>query len=214
MKTQYESQNENSLKKLKKILSNISLGDVVTLLNVNMRDFTTIVEKRKTSLSSPYQQSLFLLGLVLATPNTDAKDELTQSVYEEIIALLNEIFLLEVKKHLDEYNSKKRFVIGAFADYFYTGLKMSTDELREWIADWYSPYDSYFTETYGFNTNDLLGLSKLIETETSRKNKEIGEIFHKLEKGETLDLKDKILVKDNKSIKIRFGKFLILFIVN
>lgn len=200
MKTQYESQNENSLKKLKKILSNISLGDVVTLLNVNMRDFTTIVEKRKTSLSSPYQQSLFLLGLVLATPNTDAKDELTQSVYEEIIALLNEIFLLEVKKHLDEYNSKKRFVIGAFADYFYTGLKMSTDELREWIADWYSPYDSYFTETYGFNTNDLLGLSKLIETETSRKNKEIGEIFHKLEKGETLDLKDKILVKDNKSI--------------
>lgn len=165
-----------------------------------MRDFRTIVEKRKTSLSSPYQQSLFLLGLVLATPNTDAKGELTQSTYEEIIALLNEIFLLEVKKHLDEYTPKKRFVIGAFADYFYTGLKMSTEDLRQWIVEWYSPYDKYFTETYGFNTNDLLGLSELIETELTRKYKEIGEIFHKLEKGEDLDLKDKSLIKDNKSI--------------
>lgn len=155
------------IKELKAIVKNLALKDLVSALSATQRTYRHILEEKRSPLHSPYQQSVYLLSLAVSYEEPESPKELDNETYYQIIRLLNEIFSTYAINYFDPENSKSpqqtKLVMTAFFGYFFTGMNMSTQQLKNWIKYWFSEYTAYFLEKYNFSVEDLIDLGERIE---------------------------------------------------
>ena len=166
----------NDINSLKKIVAQLSIDTLVVNVSLHQKLFN---ENTSSSLSSPYQQGLYLLRIASSQPEPTNAIELTEDIDKELCKLLNEIFDSHLVRYFDINNGqgdKNLVVMAAFIDYFFMGKLFNSHQTRDWIEYWYNDYSTYIKEKFGFSLSDLLELASILEEELTKKTKRLSEI--------------------------------------
>ncbi|MGX1373852.1 hypothetical protein RKD56_000970 [Priestia megaterium] len=117
----------------------------------------------KTKLSSPFKQYLYLIGLLLSTPDKSKADrkeppmEKIKKVLNNIVDLHGELFLPNEGETIDEHWIETRKVsMPVFLNYFNTNSLTYEEQVMQRIEDWFLPYSDYIKEQIGINVQELL----------------------------------------------------------
>lgn len=124
---------------------------------------------KSTTLSSPFQQGTYLLGLAASQEEPTNPTEFNGHLDKKISKLLNRIFsfytlnYFDVDKNNENDKQTKLVVMSAFIHYFFTSKTLNSHQIKEWIFFWFNDYSTILQENYKFSVEDLLSFSTLLE---------------------------------------------------
>lgn len=168
MKSELHDELLNAIEELKGIIETISIESLINF--VSMRQFKFNHGKSKT-LSSPFQQGTYLLGLAASQAEPENPIEFSNDLDRTISTLLNRIFsfytvnYFDVDKNNEDDKKTKLVVMSAFIHYFFTSKTLNSHQIKEWIFFWFKDYSTILQEYYNFSVEDLLSFSALLEDE-------------------------------------------------
>jgi len=156
---------EEKINSLKEILSVV---DTENLIGLVANEFGTTVDTsesifKKTQLSSPFKQYLYLIGLLLSTQDASVSTE-KEPPMKKIKTLLNditdsyaEIFLPVEGQEVDErWLESRKISMPVFLNYFNTNSLTYEEQVIDRIRNWFTPFDKYIQEQIGISVDELL----------------------------------------------------------
>ena len=166
MSDDFQKKLEEKINDLKEILSKVDtmnfLGTISTEFGVTIDPYASIFEK--TSLSSPFKQYLYVIGLLLSTEEKIEKQDLDYLPMDEIKQILNEIVdlyaIMFFPKQGEEINSQwyqaRKISMPVFLNYFNTNSLTYEEQVISKIRKWYGPYSDIIKDKIGISVDELL----------------------------------------------------------
>lgn len=162
---------EEKINSLKEILSEIDtenlIGLVATEFGITVDTSESIF--KKTQLSSPFKQYLYLIGLLLSTKDkgisTKEKPpmEKIKTILNEITDAYAELFLPVEGQEVDErWLESRKISMPVFLNYFNTNSLTYEEQVIDRIRDWFTPFDKYIQEQMGISIDELLRIFTFI----------------------------------------------------
>lgn len=155
-----------AIEELKQLTSTISLESLINFISMRQFKFN---HGKSTTLSSPFQQGTYLLGLAASQEEPTNPIEFSDHLDKEISKLLNQIFsfytlnYFDLDKNNENDKKTKLVVMSAFIHYFFTSKTLNSHQIKEWIVFWFKDYSRILQENYKFSVEDLLSFSALLE---------------------------------------------------
>ncbi len=168
MKPELHDELLKAIKELKQLTSTISLESLINFISMRQFEFN---HGKSTTLSSPFQQGTYLLGLAASQEEPTNPTEFNDHLDKKISKLLNRIFsfytlnYFDVDKNNENDKQTKLVVMSAFIHYFFTSKTLNSHQIKEWIFFWFKDYSTILQENYKFSVEDLLSFSTLLEDE-------------------------------------------------
>lgn len=168
MKPELHDELLKAIKELKQLTSTISLESLINFISMRQFEFN---HGKSTTLSSPFQQGTYLLGLAASQEEPTNPTEFNDYLDKKISKLLNRIFsfytlnYFDVDKNNENDKQTKLVVMSAFIHYFFTSKTLNSHQIKEWIFFWFKDYSTILQENYKFSVEDLLSFSTLLEDE-------------------------------------------------
>jgi len=158
---------DEKIYELKDIITNLNTENVLTYFASSFKfPFLNIFEN--TQLSSPYMQSLYLIGLLLSTEKKSNKElELStivrmKKLLEEIVWQYFFIFLPKVEETDKELSEKwfteREISMPVFLDFFNTGYRRNWWQLKKRIESWYLNYNDFIKSNVGISVEELMNI--------------------------------------------------------
>ena len=168
MKPELHDELLKAIEELKQLTSTISLESLINFISMRQFEFN---HGKSTTLSSPFQQGTYLLGLAASQEEPTNPTEFNDHLDKKISKLLNRIFsfytlnYFDVDKNNENDKQTKLVVMSAFIHYFFTSKTLNSHQIKEWIFFWFKDYSTILQENYKFSVEDLLSFSNLLEDE-------------------------------------------------
>lgn len=168
MKPELHDELLKAIEELKQLTSTISLESLINFISMRQFEFN---HGKSTTLSSPFQQGTYLLGLAASQGEPTNPTEFNDHLDKKISKLLNRIFsfytlnYFDVDKNNENDKQTKLVVMSAFIHYFFTSKTLNSHQIKEWIFFWFKDYSTILQENYKFSVEDLLSFSNLLEDE-------------------------------------------------
>lgn len=168
MKPELHDELVKAIEELKQLTSTISLESLINFISMRQFEFN---HGKSTTLSSPFQQGTYLLGLAASQEEPTNPTEFNDHLDKKISKLLNRIFsfytlnYFDVDKNNENDKQTKLVVMSAFIHYFFTSKTLNSHQIKEWIFFWFKDYSTILQENYKFSVEDLLSFSTLLEDE-------------------------------------------------
>jgi len=168
MKPELHDELLKAIKELKQLTSTISLESLINFISMRQFEFN---HGKSTTLSSPFQQGTYLLGLAASQEEPTNPTEFNDHLDKKISKLLTRIFsfytlnYFDVDKNNENDKQTKLVVMSAFIHYFFTSKTLNSHQIKEWIFFWFKDYSTILQENYKFSVEDLLSFSTLLEDE-------------------------------------------------
>ncbi|MGC3818381.1 hypothetical protein [Acinetobacter sp. G11] len=168
MKPELHDELLKAIEELKQLTSTISLESLINFISMRQFEFN---HGKSTTLSSPFQQGTYLLGLAASQEEPTNPTEFNDHLDKKISKLLNRIFsfytlnYFDVDKNNENDKQTKLVVMSAFIHYFFTSKTLNSHQVKEWIFFWFKDYSTIVQENYKFSVEDLLSFSTLLEDE-------------------------------------------------
>ncbi|XCA82855.1 hypothetical protein ABKJ26_11560 [Exiguobacterium mexicanum] len=172
---------DEKIEELKTILRNSSAYNLCGTVAVELGQTTGPNEDifKKTQLSSPFRQYLYMLGLLLSTEPEESNELASKEeenmdgikkLLNEILDLHAELFFPHDDKHLDEkWMEASRVSMPVFLNYFNTNPLVYEEQIIERINEWFSPFDHYLIQHYGLSIQDLIGVYHFIQSKFQKR---------------------------------------------
>lgn len=186
---------ENLERKIDELKSFISKFNAESVLRMIMNDLSILHDEtdifRKTELSSPYKQYMYLAGLIIST-NAEVDIDMDKENFDKTKKMLEDITNLYaisffpteeeiINSQLDEYWYRKRQVsMSVFLDYFNTSVLNYEEQEEARIRRWFEPFNDFFIKKFKFSVNELLEIYNYIVTYLRNQLKETQYIYKKL----------------------------------
>lgn len=129
-------------------------------------------KEKPAELSSEFKQLLFLLGLMLTTPEPEQPKTFEDGVWKKVKQLLEDIFnyyafmFWPTSKELSNVNAQwtkvRQVAMPAFLDYFNTALLASKEQIADRVINYLSPFDDYLRSAVGLSASDTLNITNWI----------------------------------------------------
>jgi hypothetical protein len=168
----FQEELEKEINDLKEILSNVDtmnlLGTISNEFGVTMDPFANVF--KKTSLSSPFKQYLYTIGLLLSTEEKKDKQKSDYLPMDEIKQKLNKIvdlyatmFFPKQDEEIDEqWYQARKISMPVFLNYFNTNSLTFEEQVISKIRDWYGPYSDLIKDKIGVSVDELLDIFTFI----------------------------------------------------
>lgn len=168
----FQEELEKEINDFKEILSNVDtmnlLGTISNEFGVTIDPFANVF--KKTSLSSPFKQYLYTIGLLLSTEEKKDKQKSDYLPMDEIKKKLNNIVDLYATmffpKQDEEINEQwyqaRKISMPVFLNYFNTNSLTFEEQVISKIRDWYGPYSDLIKDKIGVSVDELLGIFTFI----------------------------------------------------
>lgn len=164
--------------KLKRVTSELSLESMVNFAVSQQQMFNRGFKSQKEALSSPFRQGMFLLGVACNQQEPDEPKTLDDGKYTQLIKLLNSIFnsyafayfptKSETVKGLGvKWRRSREIAMPAFLNYYLSGFKVSTDQIKSWINIYFDGYEDTIRERFNIDHHALLRAGDLFESKIS-----------------------------------------------
>ena len=205
--------------KLKRVTSDLSIESIVNFVAMEQQNFFKRRQKAK-SLSSPLRQGMYLLAIACHQDEPEEKKVLDQGKSEQIINILNSIFnkyafayFPEKREQIEGLSEKwhkdRQVAMPAFINFFASGFKISTDQIKSWISYYYEGFEDQVNEEFGISQYDMLSVGDYFESRISQNVDEMCDVISKLKahhaefvKQKNVDFGDAIKgAKENEELK-------------
>ena len=178
MKTDLHSELIKEVSSLKKLTKKLSIADLVGF--VAMEHFTlnnNIEMSDHLKLHSPLRQGMYLLGLAVHRKEPRNPRVFNDIIKEKIIISLNSIFLNYALAYFPENNEEydenwfkhRELAMPAFINFYATGFKASTDQIKQWIKFYFNGYEDVIKSEFGITHLDMIKLGEYFESEIQKK---------------------------------------------
>jgi len=180
---------EEEINSLKEILSEI---DTENLIGLVANEFGITVDTtesifKKTQLSSPFKQYLYLIGLLLSTQDISVSEK-KRPPMGKIKTLLNditdtyaEIFLpIEGQKIDERWLESRKISMPVFLNYFNTNSLTYEEQVIDRIRNWFTPFDKYIQEQIGISVDELLRIFTFIRDNLQKRFDDVQVLHGKL----------------------------------
>lgn len=192
--------------KLKRVTSELSLESMVNLAVSQQQMFNRGFKSQKEALSSPLRQGMFLLGVACSQQEPTEPKPLDDGKYDQLIKLLNSIFnsyafayfptKSETVKGLDaKWHRSREIAMPAFLNYYLSGFKVSTDQIKSWIDIYFDGYEDRIREKFKIDHHSLLKAGKLFESKIAENHHNLKDVMEKADAFRLKFIKD---VEDGK----------------
>lgn len=129
-------------------------------------------------LTSPCKQLAFLLGLMLSTPEPRKSSEFGEKMWKKSVVLLESIvsaygFMFlpkanEAVPQAKEWWETREVAMLAYLHYFNSGLMASTEQIRERIGRYVSPFDHELESSLGITATEATSITNWISDTLQR----------------------------------------------
>lgn len=171
MSTSVYDKLENKINSLKEILSEIETENLIALVAYEFGITIDTSESifKKTQLSSPFKQYLYLIGLLLSTEDKSISTK-KEPPMDKIKTILNEItdsyaelFLpVEGQEVNERWLESRKISMPVFLNYFNTNSLTYEEQVIARIREWYTPFDKYIIEQIGISVDELLRIFSFV----------------------------------------------------
>ncbi|HGS5385829.1 TPA: hypothetical protein ACMDR6_003041 [Vibrio parahaemolyticus] len=176
--------------KLKRVTSCLSLESIVNFIAMEQRQFIE-GKSRSKSLSSPLKQGMYLLAIASNQQEPDKPKELDEGKHEQIIGILNSIFnkyalaYFPEKRELieglsEKWHKDRRVSMPAFINYFASGFKISTNQIKSWISYYYNGFEDRIAVEFGVSQHEMLRVGDYIESKILQNFEDLKEVMSQL----------------------------------
>lgn len=157
----------------------MKIEDLVNFVTMEQKKFNeNHLNSNSAYLSSPLRQGMYLLAIACSQSEPESPKGIDKGKYSQLIEILNSIFnkyalaYFPSKAELDiglddKWHSDRRIAMPAFINYFSTGLKISTDHIKDWINYYFSGFEERIISKFGVSHAQLLEIGGFLESKIS-----------------------------------------------
>lgn len=176
--------------KLKQVVSELSLESMVNFAVSQQQMFNRGFKSPKETLSSPLRQGMFLLAVACNQQEPVEPKRLDDGKYAQLIKLLNSIFnsyafayfptKIETEKGLDaKWHRSREIAMPAFLNYYMSGFKVSSDQIKSWINIYFDGYEERIKEKFKIDHHSLLKAGDLFEKKILKNHHDLKDVIEK-----------------------------------
>ncbi|EDR3787302.1 hypothetical protein GQB56_001986, partial [Salmonella enterica] len=162
---------DSRIKKLKEVVKDLDTNTLATYSFWEMYKFGTLGQK--IELQSPARQILYLFGIACASVEPTEPTDNVDGKIKQTVEILNDIFTKymlayfptkdDLKSGLeDEWHKVREVAMPMFSNYFFEGLKVSTENFKEIIKNYFDGFENEIKTYFGLDHHEMVEILNLI----------------------------------------------------
>ncbi|PAX80016.1 hypothetical protein [Citrobacter sp. TSA-1] len=159
------------IKKLKEVVKDLDTNTLATYSFWEMYKFGTLGQK--IELQSPARQILYLFGIACASAEPTEPTDNVEGKIKQTVEILNDIFTKymlayfptkdDLKSGLeDEWHKVREVAMPMFSNYFFEGLKVSTENFKGIIKNYFNGFENEIKTYFGLDHHEMVEILNLI----------------------------------------------------
>lgn len=159
------------IKKLKEVVKDLDTNTLATYSFWEMYKFGTLGQK--IELLSPARQILYLFGIACASAEPTEPTDNVEGKIKQTVEILNDIFTKymlayfptkdDLKSGLeDEWLKVREVAMPMFSNYFFEGLKVSTENFKGIIKNYFNGFENEIKTYFGLDHHEMVEILNLI----------------------------------------------------
>lgn len=159
------------IKKLKEVVKDLDTNTLATYSFWEMYKFGTLGQK--IELQSPARQILYLFGIACSSAEPTEPTDNVEGKIKQTVEILNDIFTKymlayfptkdDLKSGLeDEWHKVREVAMPMFSNYFFEGLKVSTENFKGIIKNYFNGFENEIKTYFGLDHHEMVEILNLI----------------------------------------------------